>query len=57
MCTPVYVTVKTAATAVPMVHYIAGIILLAIGAAASFFAAFKVRKHMTKITATKTTPS
>ncbi len=49
MCTPVYVTVKTAASAVPIVHYVAGIILLAIGAAASFFAAFRLRRHVSAI--------
>ncbi len=49
MCTPVYVTVKTAASAVPVVHYIAGIILLAIGAAASFFAAFRLKRHISAV--------
>ncbi len=52
MCTPVYVTVKTASTLAPMVNYIAGIILLAIGSAISFFAAARFRRYV-KLSAAK----
>ncbi|GEM_PF-1973264 len=46
MCTPVYVTVKTASALAPMVNYVAGIILLAIGSVISFFAAARFRKYL-----------
>ncbi len=42
MCTPVYVTVKTASLGAAAANYIIGVVLLAIGAAISFFTAFKL---------------
>ncbi len=46
MCTPVYVTVKTASALAPMVNYIAGIILLVIGSVISFVSAARFRRYL-----------
>jgi len=42
MCTPVYVTVKTASVSAMAVHFVVAAIVAAIVAGISFFKAFKV---------------
>ncbi|NPA97262.1 MAG: hypothetical protein GXO32_06640 [Crenarchaeota archaeon] len=42
MCTPVYVTVKTASVPAMAMHFVIAAVVAAIVAAVSFFKAFKV---------------
>jgi len=44
MCTPVYVTIKTATTMAPVVSYVFGAILLAVGSVICFAKAIRLRK-------------
>ncbi len=54
MCTPVYVTVKMAGTMAPMVSYLFGTLVLAVGSVISFAKAAQIKKALSKITPTRT---
>ncbi len=43
MCTPVYVTVKAAASMAPVISYIFGALVLAVGSFICYFKAFRVK--------------